>query len=72
MKVGDRFFTIAYTFDTRVIEVEVIGIEIIEGETYIHFQNVEQVIDKWFKTFDFIKPYIFNTKEEAESKLNLL
>lgn len=70
MRVGDKFFTIAYTSNIRVIEVEIIEIEIIEDKTYLHFQNIEVPIDKWFKSTECMKPWIFKTKEEAELKLN--
>jgi len=69
MNIGDRFFTIAYTSNTRAIEVEIIDIENIDGTTCIHFQNVEDNIDKWFKPIEFIEQWKFNTKEEAEKKL---
>lgn len=69
MKVGDRFFTIAYTLNTRVIEVEVIEVQNMNDTTYIHFQNVEKPIDRWFKSIDIMEPWIFKTREEAELKL---
>lgn len=70
MNIGDRFFTIAYTLNTKVIEVEVINIEYINNITYIHFQNVAHYIDKWFLPIDEVNKWKFNTKEEAMIELN--
>jgi len=69
MKVGDKFFTIAYTLNTRIIEVEVIEVKNMNDTTYVHFQNVEKHIDRWFESIEFMEPWIFKTKEEAELKL---
>jgi hypothetical protein len=69
MKKGDRFFIIAYTTNTRVIEVEIINIEVINGVQFVHFENVNHTVDKWFKPIDEVAEWLFNTREEAEVKL---
>lgn len=72
MNIGDKFFTIAYSSNTRVIEVEVIGIETIDGTVYIHFQNVEDHIDRWFIPIETVLQWKFETKEEAENELRTI
>ena len=70
MKIGDKFFTIAYTENTRVIEVEVIDIENINGVEIIHIQNIEILHDKWYISVEPLGQWKFKTREEAEKKLN--
>ena len=70
MKIGDKFFTIAYTQNTRIIEVEVIGTEDIDGEKMIHIQNTEDCYDKWFIPETVLGQWKFATKEEAKKKLS--
>ena len=70
MKIGDKFFTIAYTQNTRIIEVEVIGTEDIDGEKMIHIQNIEDCYDKWFIPETVLEQWKFTTKEEAKETLN--
>jgi len=65
LKIGDKFFTIAYTQNTRIIEVEVIGTEDIDGEKMIHIQNIEDCYDKWFIPETVLRQWKFATKEEA-------
>jgi hypothetical protein len=69
MQVGDKFFTIAYTWDTRVIEVEIIEIKTVMGITYIHIQDTEDNFNRWFLPIDVINQWKFDTKELAENKL---
>lgn len=68
MKKGDRFFTIAYTQNTRVIEVEVIDTEIINHIRYIHFQNIEDTIDKWFLPESYVNQWKYKSKEDAKEE----
>ena len=70
MKIGDKFFTIAYTQNTRIIEVEVIGTEDVDGEKMIHIQNIEDCYDKWFIPETVLEQWKFTTKEEAKETLN--
>jgi len=70
LKIGDKFFTIAYTQNTRIIEVEVIGVEDIDGEKMIHIQNIEDCYDKWFISETVLEQWKFTTKEEAKETLN--
>jgi len=70
LKIGDKFFTIAYTENTRVIEVEVIDIENINGVEIIHIQNIEILHDKWYISVEPLGQWKFKTREEAEKKLN--
>lgn len=70
MNIGDKFFTIAYTKNTRVIEVEVIDIENINGIEMIHIQNTESIHDKWYVSVESLGLWKFITREEAENKLN--
>ncbi len=69
MNSGDKFFTIVYSLNPRVIEVEVIGLEVIDGDMYVHFYNVERPRDKWFKPIEVTAQWEFKTREEAENKL---
>lgn len=70
MNIGDKFFTIAYTQDTRVIEVEVIGVENINGEEIIHIQNTEMHCDKWYISTELLREWKFKTREEATKELS--
>lgn len=70
MKIGDKFFTIAYTKNTRVIEVEVIDIENINGIEMIHIQNTERHHDKWYISVEPLGQWKFATREEAEKRLS--
>jgi hypothetical protein len=72
MKLGERFYTIAYTSNTRVIEVEVIEIKDIDGATCIHIQNVKDNFDKWFLPEVILEQWKFDTKKLAENKLKEL
>lgn len=72
MNIGDKFFTIAYTFDTRVIKVEVIGKETMGNTMYIHFQNIENHSDRWLLPIDNVLQWKFETKEEADNKLRAI
>ena len=69
MQVGDTFFTIAYTKNTRVIEVEVIDVENINGIEIIHIQNIKSHHDRWYISSE-LRQWIFKTREEAEKKLS--
>lgn len=72
MKIGDRYYTIAYSHNTRVIEVEVLAIENIDDEEFVHLQNVDNIYDRWFVTLDFANQWKFPTRELAEVKLKSL
>ena len=65
MKIGDKFFTIAYTQNTRIIEVEVIGTEDVDGEKMIHIQNTEEHCDRWYISETVLEQWKFATKEES-------
>jgi hypothetical protein len=69
MQVGDKFYTIAYTYNPRVIEVEVIEIKEIDSIVYIHFQNTNDNFDKWFLQIETVIQWKFKTRELAENKL---
>lgn len=69
MKIGDKFFTIAYSENTRVIEVEIIDIKTVDETTYIHFQNINDNIDQWYLPIDVVNDWKFETKLEAEVEL---
>jgi len=70
LKIGDKFFTIAYFNNPRVIEAEVIDTENINGVEMIHIQNVEKPYDKWYISVEPLCQWKFATRDEAEKKLS--
>ena len=69
MNIGDRFFTIAYMYNTRVVEVEIIGLDNLDGNSMIHFKNVDNDIDKWYMNAEYMEKWKFKTREDADIRL---
>lgn len=69
MKIGDRFYTIAYTDNPRVIEVEIIGVETVDGEEFVHLQSINNILDKWYLKVNFMNNWKFPTRKIAEKRL---
>lgn len=68
-KVGDRFWIIAYSQNTRVVEVECVGIEITKTEKKIWIENVLIPRDYWELHFEDFATQYFATKAAAEQAL---
>jgi hypothetical protein len=69
MNIGDRFFTIAYKYNTKVVEVEITEFDDLDGNLMIHFQRVDKPLDKWYMTAEYMEQWKFKTREEAENRL---
>ena len=70
--IGDISYAIAYS-TPRVVYVRVFQIQIIDNNTYIWIENIEDTTDFWkLAEDDYIKWANFSTKEEAEKKLEEL
>lgn len=67
-KVGDRFFSIAYS-DERIIEVECIEIQLTKKESIVWVANVERDRDYWKLLFEDFEKNCFKTRELLEQAL---
>lgn len=73
LKVGDTRYAVAYTVNTRVIEVEILQIKVfsdVNMPAEIAVRNVDDRADIWFLNLDsFLEWADFSTREEAEDAL---
>lgn len=67
-KVGDRFFSVAYS-DEQIIEVECIEIQITKNERKLWFANVARDRDYWEIQFTDFEKQCFKTREQLEQAL---
>lgn len=70
--VGDTSYAIAYSTPI-IIQVRIFQIQIVDHNTYIWIENIEDTIDFWKLPVDEYNEWAnFPTKEEAEKKLEEL
>ena len=70
--VGDEAYVIAYSTNTRVIQIRVSQIQFIDNNIYIWIENMENTFDFWKLTAKEYNESCFLTREEAEKKLEEL